>query len=1130
MSDKDLKYYAEITGKLKKLINKERLILASRGAIETAALLVLLSFLFVIAEAAGSFSSRIRTFMVFSGLVVMMGFFAYRAVMPFIKAFSLAGRSENHYKAALKVGSFFPSVKDELLNSMQLIAVNAENLVYSAGLVEAAFKQTYEKTRGLDFSSVVKFGVLKRKFFLTISAAIVFIVIALFVPGLNGAAFRLINCNREFIPPARFSFEITPGNARITKGEDVEISVKITGEKPKETLIAIKTDDQAKYEYSKLTIDSAGYYRFEEKAVRSSFNYFVSADKLNSAEYRIETIDRPNIRTLDLTITPPAYTRQPQVQQKDNGNINAMVGSTAEFRLTATKVIKTARIHFTDSTEVKLQVNNREAYGKIRITGDKNYQIWLSDENGNGSLSPVTYSVKAMYDAQPVIEMISPNKDVSLSEDNRLPLYVKISDDFGFSKLVLHYRLSASKYEMPHKDFSSVEIPIDKSKKEIDVNYIWNLSPMNLSTEDVVTYYLEVFDNDVVSGPKYAKTGLFNARIPSLEELLKNADNTQEKTEKDLSQTLKEAQELKKSLDKISQDLKQDKKELTWQEKEKIEKTLDKFEKLQEKVENAGKQIENMKNDLQKNNLLSKETLEKYMELQKLFSELSNDAMKKAMEQMKNMMQKMDRQLTEDAMQNMKNNEEMFQKSLERTINLLKRVQVEQKVDETIKRMEAIEKQQEELEKQAQNSDLNSQQKKNELVKKQEEISKELKRLQEEMKELSEKMSELKDMPKEEMEKNLDELDKQDNQEMSQEASENMKNGDKQKSGQMQKKISSNMKNMKQKMQQMQKSMQQQNQQQAFADMMKILNNLISLSKKQEELKNQSQRLEQNSSKFQQNAQRQSDLKSELERTMNQMSELAQKTFAITPEMGKAMGDSRKQMDRALEALQGRNAPFASSSQGESMKSLNEAASLMKSGMESMMQGGGQGGMMSLMQQLGKMSQMQMQLNNMTQSLQRGMNGQLSPQQQAQMQRLAQQQEMIRKSLDELDKEARKSGKSKTLPGNLENIMKQMQEVVSDMNTEKLNNDLIQKQERILSRLLDAQRSMNERDYEKERESKAGKDFTRESPAALNLNTERGKNKIKDELNKAIQEGYLKDYEELIRKYYEALQKRNVGN
>ena len=122
------------------------------------------------------------------------------------------------------------------------------------------------------------------------------------------------------------------------------------------------------------------------------------------------------------------------------------------------------------------------------------------------------------------------------------------------------------------------------------------------------------------------------------------------------------------------------------------------------------------------------------------------------------------------------------------------------------------------------------------------------------------------------------------------------------------------------------------------------------------------------------------------------------------------------------------------------------------------------------------------------------------------------------------------SGESKRLPSNLDNVVKQMQEIVTDMNSEKLDQDLVQKQERILSRLLDAQRSINERDYEKQRESKSGNTIARESPADLNLSSEKGKNKIKDELNKAVQEGYKKDYEELIRKYYESLQGRNIKN
>ena len=116
------------------------------------------------------------------------------------------------------------------------------------------------------------------------------------------------------------------------------------------------------------------------------------------------------------------------------------------------------------------------------------------------------------------------------------------------------------------------------------------------------------------------------------------------------------------------------------------------------------------------------------------------------------------------------------------------------------------------------------------------------------------------------------------------------------------------------------------------------------------------------------------------------------------------------------------------------------------------------------------------------------------------------------------------------MAANLNEVLSKMQEVVTDMQTEKLDDQLVQKQERILSKLLDAQRSVNERDFEKRRESNSGKNFVRQSPGELNLSSQKEKDKIRDELNRAINEGYTRDYEQLIRKYYEALQKENSVN
>lgn len=1116
--------HIEILGKLEKLINKEIFVKSVVGIVKSILSLFLVLFSFSLIELLFRFSTEIRTFLFFLILLCAISFLTYFILLPAVKVLSKR-KQERYQYASYKVAIAYPSVKDELTNVLQLVNLSNEK-IYSESLINAAFENLYTKVGQIDFSEIISFSSFSKVF--KISSAVVISVFLSFLlsDSLSSALGRIYNYNTEYLPPQKFSFVVSPGDAQITKGESLLIRIKAEGDKPKK--IAFNTKDETESSFRSETIfsDSLNQWSIQLNNIKNSFAYYVSAEGIESNQYLVRVIDRPIIQNLSLKISPPSYTGLPITEQADNGNITAYPGSNVLFSIVGSKKLSKAIINFEDSTFINLNVGANKADGKLTVRKNNSYWISLYDEIDNTNLSPILYSIKVLTDLGPTIDIISPNRSMNLGDDQRVQLITKISDDFGFTKLVINYRLSASKYEMPNAEFSQLEIPINAKEKEQIVNYVWNLSKLNLATEDVISYFFEVFDNDNINGPKSARTEIFLLRIPSIDEIFANADKNQNEIEKELIETLKDADVLKKELEQLSKDLKQDKKDITWQEKERIEKTVDSFEKLQQKVDELSQKLDETKNELQKNNLLSEQTLEKYMELQKLMDEMSSDEMKKAMEKLQKAIQNMDRKQTQEALQNMKFDEEQFQKSIERTLNLLKRIQIEQKMDAAVKRSNDIQNKQEQLEQQTQNSSMQSEQQRNELAKKQDEITKDLDKLEKEMKELQDKMKDFSDLPNKEMEKLSEEYDNQNNEALSEEAQEQLKNQQKQNAQKKQKQISQNMQKMNNSLMQMQQQMAQQNQMQVLVDLMKALKGIISISKDQEELKSKTSVSDQ-SALNRENMQRQSNLKANLDKILTQLSELSQKTFAVTPEMGKALGDARREMDKALDAMQNRNSHMTSNSQGESMKSLNEAAAIMKGSMDNMMQPGGQGGgMMSLMQQLGQMSGQQMQLNNLTQQLQQMMSGgQLSPETQGQIQRLAQQQELIQKSLEQLNKEARESGKSKSLPANLSDIINQMKEVVTDMKTDNLDDNLVQKQERILSKLLDAQRSINERDFEKERQSNTGQNVTRKSLGELNLLNRSPKDKFKDGLNKAVQEGYSKDYEDLIRKYYDNLQK-----
>jgi hypothetical protein len=66
---------------------------------------------------------------------------------------------------------------------------------------------------------------------------------------------------------------------------------------------------------------------------------------------------------------------------------------------------------------------------------------------------------------------------------------------------------------------------------------------------------------------------------------------------------------------------------------------------------------------------------------------------------------------------------------------------------------------------------------------------------------------------------------------------------------------------------------------------------------------------------------------------------------------------------------------------------------------------------------------------------------------------------------------------------------------------------------------------MRERDYEKKRKAQTGTEIARRSPGDLDPSTLEGKNKLLEDLLKSLEHGYSKDYQELIRKYFDELQK-----
>lgn len=1160
--------YTGILHRLEQTRSKEtRLTIASATAL-TLAISLGVFFLFSLIETFAHGNTTVRTGMFITWVLATVGSGVY-LIGGSVWRRLFAQDKPSIESIALRVGNAYQDVRDMLLNAMQLVPLVETGGGCSSSLALAAFENVSEQTKNKDFAVIIDRKEPKRSALLLFALLGVGLLMMAFSPT-RDAAGRILQFNKSFLPPAPFALSIEPTTQQLLRGEKAIIIVRATGKIPNQITLQLREEQQENFDAYTLREDSVGVFRFELPSVKRSLEFYAESpwhsEFVRTDVGRIAVIDRPMIRALQGKVIQPAYTGLAPIQlTEQNADISCLVGSRAEISISANKEIASARIVMLKSSQalsadsnahlprsdtaiIPMTVNNREGSAAFTVSSSGLYWIELKDKEGQSSADPIRYSISVQSDGYPSISLIEPITDTQLGKEATLNMRAAITDDYGFSQLAIRYRLAESRYAMPEKNFNTVQIPLNNVGNSAEVPYIWDLNKLGISPEDRYEFYMEVFDNDRVTGPKSAKTAILSVRLPSLDEVFRQAQQTQKDAAKELEQVMKKAEDVAKDMEQLQRDLmKQKQMQADWKDKKKMEDLLKQQEQVQQKLQDVQQKLEDMTQKLQENKALSPETLNKYMELQKLMQKIDSKELQEAMKKMQEAMQQMSPEQMQQAMKNYKFNEEDFRKQIERTMQMLKRIQTEQKIDELTKRAEELQRQQEQLEKQSENTNPNDKNAREEMAKKQDALKDDFKKLTDELKEMQKMMKEAglekQQNVMDEMKKAMDQLNQEMTEKQMEQSEQQMEQGDMQEAQKNMKNAAQNMKNFAQGMKKMKQEMRKNMNREVARQMQQSMNDMMQLSKKQEQLMKESQQMDPNSTKFSQNAQEQQKLQEQMMNLANRMNQLGQKSFAVTPEMGKQMGDAMRNMQGAQQSLEQRNSFQAGQQQQQAMSSMNQAMGQMQQMMQKMNGGknpgdgegegedgdpnnpggkkpGGKGGFMQRLQQAANMQQ------GINQSMQQmGQNGQqLSQQQQGELGRLAAQQGKVQKSIEELASEQKQANGDKKALGNLEKLAEEMKEVLTDMQSGNITEETKRRQDKILSRLLDASRSMNERDYEKTRESRSGEDVNRKSPSALNLDEMESKRAMQD-LLRSMQQGYTKDYEQLIRQYFEQLQK-----
>lgn len=1056
-----------------------------RGSIFSIIYVLLFFLLINFLEYKFYFTPAIRKFLFYGFLISSLLFIYLFVIQPLMKFYQL-GTIISHDKAAAIIGNHFTEVKDKLINILQLNKLSQLN---EYQLVNASIMQKIDDLRTVSFSKAVDLNENKKYLkFLAIPLTLTLLV-AIFSPKIfTEGTKRLIYNNTVFEKEAPFKFVVKNKVLSCNQGDNFLLQVTTNGDiipdavfiQTDKSLIKLKNVEQNLFEHEFINI-------------QNSIPFYLSSGDFNSAEYKIDVTPKPAILSFDIVANYPAYV----------GKQNEVINSTGDLTVPqGTSLTWKFKTKHTDSMQFMMngktyQLQNKDNYFSFAAiaSGSAAYSVLYKNKFASGYDS-IAYSLQVIPDLYPTINVAEKRDTLN---DNFFYYFGDISDDYGLKRLTFNY--SVLNNEGKIRTSKVIDVPFNSGILS-KFTFFWNIKDFAIQPGEKMNYFFEVWDNDGVHGSKSTKSILQQFAMPTEGEINKQNDAANQSVKNDFSQQIKDAKSIQDELKKMQESL-LEKKQLAWEDKKKLNDLMDRQKNLEQElkdIKNKMSQNFDKQNDFKEN---TQSILEKEQKLKELFDNVLNDEMKKLFEKLEKMMDELSKKDALDKMQDMQMNNEKVEKELDRMLELFKKLEYEQKLNQTIEKIEKLAEKQEELANKTENG-ANADDAKNE----QDELKKQTKEAIDDMKKLDELNKENK-----ENEDNKEAGEQMDDAAQDQQnASDNLANKNNKQAGNKQKSAAQKLAKAAKKLNDMKQKMQEQDATEDMQATRQLLKNILKLSFDQESLMKEIKTTNTNTPKFVELMKRQQNIRENSLMVEDSLFALAKRVFQLKTFVTKQMTDVNKNLAKAIDELEERNVYKATGNQQSVMTGYNNLALMLNESLQQQQQQSqqnsdpkdGQPKNCSKCKNPGNgkpnMSQMQKQLNDKISKLgeqlkkegqqnkpgRQNPNGQMPTSRNTMSKQFAQmaaEQAEMKRQLEKMANEMRSKGQQ---PGkSLTDAIKEMDKAETDLVNKHISNEMLQRQQEILVKLLEHEKAQQEQEEDKQRESKDGKITDRKVPPSL---------------------------------------------
>lgn len=1017
---------------------------------------------------------------------------------------------------------------DRLLNALQLEA--KQDPKTSAALRQAALEQADSFAATLDVRRFLRTYPLQRAL-RTFAATTAVAILALILVGdaLFDAGYRLAHQELTFLKPGRVVLALEgPDTLRVVQGEDVELRVRARHARPRALRFMVDegTGLVRRLETTQDSADTTLYTALLENVQRNALIAAISG-RLSSDTTDVVMIARPRLARVELTLQPPAYTNQEPISLPVGvGEVTALPGTGVQLALEASRPLLAAWLKLEDAEgtldSLELRVDQRNATGRFSVSAPGEWWVDLTAQDGVLSDEPVHYDITTLSDQYPRVEIRLPEDGALIPDRLVVPLVALADDDYGISKMRLRYRIHTDLLtpdSVGEDQFQGLDLQpeTDETGRAV-IRGLWPLTDLPLLPTDEVRYFVEAWDNDIYGGPKRARTETRRLVFPSVEELFQLTDQQEQKAGDEMARAREQAEETKRKLEETLTRMKSNPDEMSWEETRALQQTLDRQEEMLQNMDEVAKTIEELQQQAESQNLLSEELLEKYQRLQELMEQIATPEMQEAMEKLRTAMEEMDGEQVRDALEKLVANQDQLMENLDRNLAILERLQMEKRLDELAKRAEDLAERQMQLAERMEDASSREA----------EQAALEQQRIAEELEDLAQRAEETAEEAAGENQALADSLNQQAQaaqdeslQQSLQQSQQAMQQGQPQQAQKPSQQAGQEMQQLAQRMRQSQQSYADQGKQEVGKEMDRLYARILLLSRRQEALRVESSTLGVASPRYPALAADQEALLEGMDVLEQDVGELMKESFFVGAPIAGDLQRARSYMETAIERYTDRRPREVTGEQGHALAMMHLALLRLNSSQQSMQNSSSGTGYQEMMQSLQQMAQQQQQLNQGSQGMQMPIPGS-SPGSSGQMMRqMAARQRALAEQMRQLERQAQNQSMEEML-GSLDGLGEAMDQVAKDLEDQSVTARTKQLQQRIVQRLLDSQRSMQEREYSRQRTGRVAEGGRIAAPGELPPEEE---DLLRERMLRALDGDYSRPWRETIRDYFRALER-----